>query len=324
MEISCDVIRDLLPLYAEDLVSEDSKKLVDDHLCGCTPCTKQLAIMKKAAQLPVEVDTSALKRVENTIRRKRVLAVLTVLMFMVTVVLGGALLLDARIYLTADQAVDSVELLEDGSVFIRCTNYVLGTRSTQWPNTKDIGFIAWSNLNKLLFSTKERESYEEMRQRYETLDPVFQTQLTEEDYKYMGGFTHADAKDYNVWYCSGWTGRTEKILWEGGNLIPTEPLMAVNYNRAVYCAALLVLAALLILTGRHWNGKWYGELCIRLAILCGCLCLSTVIVTAGQFAGFDGEFTEAVIDSTAVALPMTLTALFGRQLYLLNKRDKGE
>ena len=32
MDISCDVIRDLLPLYAEDMVSEDSKWLVDGHL----------------------------------------------------------------------------------------------------------------------------------------------------------------------------------------------------------------------------------------------------------------------------------------------------
>ena len=31
MDISCDIIRDLLPLYAENLVSEDSRKLVDDH-----------------------------------------------------------------------------------------------------------------------------------------------------------------------------------------------------------------------------------------------------------------------------------------------------
>ena len=50
MDISCDIIRDLLPLYAEDLVSEDSRKLVDGHLCSCDPCTKQLGILKKAAQ----------------------------------------------------------------------------------------------------------------------------------------------------------------------------------------------------------------------------------------------------------------------------------
>ena len=45
MKISCDIIRDLLPLYAEDMVSEDSKHLVDDHLCGCDACVKELAAL---------------------------------------------------------------------------------------------------------------------------------------------------------------------------------------------------------------------------------------------------------------------------------------
>lgn len=320
MEISCDIIRDLLPLYAENLVSEDSRKLVDEHLCGCDPCTRQLAVMKKAAQLPVEVDTRALKRVGNIIRHRRILAVLTALMFVVTIAIGGALLMDARIYLTAEQAVESVELLEDGSVFIRLTNYVNGTGSNLYPETKNIGFIAWTNLTKLLFGSKERLSYEE----YKSIDPVFQTQLTEEDYKYMGGFTHSDAADCNIWYCSGWTGEGETLLWEGGNLTPMEPLYHINYNLAYYCAALLLMAVLLVLIGRHFRGKWYGELCICLSIWCGCLCLSTIIVTAGQLMEIYGEFTEGLIDSTAVALPMTLTALFGRRLYLLNKQDKGE
>ena len=42
MKITCDIIRDLLPLYAEDMVSQDSKALVDDHLCGCDEWVKVL------------------------------------------------------------------------------------------------------------------------------------------------------------------------------------------------------------------------------------------------------------------------------------------
>ena len=34
MKLSCNVIRDLLPLYAENLNSEESNALVDEHLCG--------------------------------------------------------------------------------------------------------------------------------------------------------------------------------------------------------------------------------------------------------------------------------------------------
>ena len=317
MKITCNIIRDLLPLYAEDLVSEDTRVMVDEHLRECEDCTKQFGIIKKAAQIPVDVDAGALKRVENTIRRKRVLAVLTALMLALTIVLGTALLLDARIYLTAEQAVDSVELLEDGSVFIRLTNYVIGYGSSRYPDN-NIGFIAWTNLTKLLFGSKEHLSYEEFKSR----NPACETQLTEEDYKYMGGFTHSDAQNCNIWYCNGWTGEGERLLWDGGDLTRNSPLLGVNYHLAYYCGALLVLSVIFALLGRYFSGKWYGELSIRLAILCGCLCLSTLLVTAGQLMEHYGEFTDGFVDGAAVGLPMTLTALFWRQLYLLNKQDK--
>ena len=35
MKIPCGVIRDLLPLYVEDLASEETKQLLDEHLADC-------------------------------------------------------------------------------------------------------------------------------------------------------------------------------------------------------------------------------------------------------------------------------------------------
>ena len=32
MKITCNIIEDLLPLYVDDMVSEDSRKLVEEHL----------------------------------------------------------------------------------------------------------------------------------------------------------------------------------------------------------------------------------------------------------------------------------------------------
>jgi len=61
MEITCNIIKDLLPLYAEDLVSEDSKILVDDHLCTCDSCTKELAAIQKAPKVPLETDVKSLQ-----------------------------------------------------------------------------------------------------------------------------------------------------------------------------------------------------------------------------------------------------------------------
>jgi len=38
MNISCEIIRDLLPLYVDDVCSDDSRELVEHHLRDCESC----------------------------------------------------------------------------------------------------------------------------------------------------------------------------------------------------------------------------------------------------------------------------------------------
>ena len=40
MKITCNIIEDLLPLYVDDMVSEDSRQLVEEHLKTCPACRK--------------------------------------------------------------------------------------------------------------------------------------------------------------------------------------------------------------------------------------------------------------------------------------------
>ena len=42
MEISCEVIRDLLPLYHDGVCSEASRRLVEEHLKNCPACAAEL------------------------------------------------------------------------------------------------------------------------------------------------------------------------------------------------------------------------------------------------------------------------------------------
>ena len=129
MKISCDIIKDILPLYAEDMVSQATKDMVNDHLVECEGCTKELEALRSPKKLPVETDVNSLKRVGDAIRRRRILAVMSVLLFVGTLLIGGALLLDAPIYLNAEQAIESVEALEDGTIRIHPTDIVATTGS---------------------------------------------------------------------------------------------------------------------------------------------------------------------------------------------------
>lgn len=45
-KISCDVIRDLLPLYCDEICSPDTAKLVEEHLKDCQDCSDELDKLK--------------------------------------------------------------------------------------------------------------------------------------------------------------------------------------------------------------------------------------------------------------------------------------
>lgn len=46
MKISCEIIKDLLPLYLDGVSSNDSKVMVEEHLAECDSCKAELHAMK--------------------------------------------------------------------------------------------------------------------------------------------------------------------------------------------------------------------------------------------------------------------------------------
>ena len=38
MSKECDIVRDLLPLYADDVVSDTSREIIEEHLSDCPDC----------------------------------------------------------------------------------------------------------------------------------------------------------------------------------------------------------------------------------------------------------------------------------------------
>ncbi len=54
-KISCNVIRDLLPLYCDGVCSPDSLTLVEEHLKKCPECSALLEKMKKECHVAQEV-----------------------------------------------------------------------------------------------------------------------------------------------------------------------------------------------------------------------------------------------------------------------------
>ena len=72
MKLECDVIRDLLPLYAEKLASPASSALVEQHLSECPACRAELEQMEKPVPVQPEPQPDApLKNIRSSLNRRR-------------------------------------------------------------------------------------------------------------------------------------------------------------------------------------------------------------------------------------------------------------
>lgn len=94
MKTNCNIIKDLLPLYAEDMLSEESAALVKEHLSECPDCSMELMSLKDdTRKRKVEKDVAEaierkneLKRLNKRMNRRSVFTFLLVLLLTVTTV----------------------------------------------------------------------------------------------------------------------------------------------------------------------------------------------------------------------------------------------
>ena len=54
MKTECSVVRDLLPLYIEDMVSAETAQYVNEHLKNCDECQAELANLNEGVELSIE------------------------------------------------------------------------------------------------------------------------------------------------------------------------------------------------------------------------------------------------------------------------------
>lgn len=74
-KITCAIIKDLIPLYVDDICSQDTKNCVEEHTAECAECKKILEICKNAAFSGESVEKKqfdAMKKVKNKLRRQRI------------------------------------------------------------------------------------------------------------------------------------------------------------------------------------------------------------------------------------------------------------
>lgn len=89
MKITCDIINDLLPSYVDGVCSEDSCKLVEEHLHDCARCSQKLTYMKNPIKCPEIQPTEKIRNPFIKIKRTNRIKLIAAVMITICVVSGG-------------------------------------------------------------------------------------------------------------------------------------------------------------------------------------------------------------------------------------------
>ena len=86
---TCEIVRDLLPLYAEHIASPASTALVEEHLKTCPACRAELAQMEKPVPVQPEKEPDApLRTLKLAVTRRQLRAAVCTAAAIVLVLLG--------------------------------------------------------------------------------------------------------------------------------------------------------------------------------------------------------------------------------------------
>lgn len=115
MKVNCDIIRDLLPLYAEHLASDATNTLVEEHLAGCEACRAELEQMQKPVPVkPEETPAAPLKKIKGSILKKCLYAVLIAVAVVVCITAISARCYNALTLATVEEANIQLTTIMDG------------------------------------------------------------------------------------------------------------------------------------------------------------------------------------------------------------------
>ena len=133
MRNECNIIRDILPLYVENMVSEDTSEFVKEHLESCPACRAELEKLREPVEVQTEpqpdMDAAPLKRLKKALLMKKVRTILCTAAVLLALVLSVISFLTAPKYFAYSPELVTVTKTEGGHIVLsfdeRITNYTL-------------------------------------------------------------------------------------------------------------------------------------------------------------------------------------------------------
>lgn len=118
MKLPCSVIKDLLPLYVEELEQAETKGYMLEHLGECESCKNEAERLQSNTFITTQNNITPFKKIKATLRKKQAIAIIFAVLLTLTF-----LLLDFRYLGSPNPVRYNTDLLsfnttENGSVFV--------------------------------------------------------------------------------------------------------------------------------------------------------------------------------------------------------------
>lgn len=325
MSKDCSIVQDLLPLYAEDMLREETKEFVNRHLSQCAACRAELDALRADVK-PAPVSAQPLRDLKRQLRRKKLTAVLLAVALALTLATAGFAYLTAPQYLPYDETewmiTRSPRALADGSIMsdgltdlsgiesisVNLLTPVSGTKvtSTQDPDSgKTVYFItAWRTPLDTWCGTFDVSDTGDHAQREANalLDALGETESA------RTLFT-LDATNCTAIYYSPNNGQDDVLLCgsrDGG--VISLPRLALGYYVLLSLTLFITLGIAFFICRRKKIGKMLGYLAlIPASYLAGHLLVKGFTTTSYQMQrDFSLIAFAAVLIYSAVLLALSL------------------
>lgn len=146
MRNECNIVRDILPLYIEDIASADTVSFVEDHLRKCPDCQAEYVNMKKPIEIPAikdvpKNDISPLKSMKRLLLIQKIQTIVFIAILLAVILIAAYAALDAPIYLPYTEDLLSISENLDGSITVLFSENVTDSKCLE---TKGDGAIYYS------------------------------------------------------------------------------------------------------------------------------------------------------------------------------------
>ncbi len=151
MRNECNIICDLLPLYAENMVSEDSAEYVEEHLRDCEKCSAELEQIRMPDNIDIEFNAEPIKKIKKKMAVNKLKTIAATAIIVLIAAAAVFAILGEPQYLPYSEQVISLTENSDGSVLIAFSQKVTDYRCYTTVNESDkliYNIEAWNSPMK--------------------------------------------------------------------------------------------------------------------------------------------------------------------------------